>query len=210
MLGASLSPARHGGASVLRQPRTAASSRKNESDNSLSGIGQALEPLDRDEAVDAFEQSGRSSAAMSRYVLPALRLRPNFEDDRDHSARSGASFAASGERWRPQVRPTPASRPPSNTGRTLSMSRIASCGAQRDDLAQAVGRVRIALEHLQEQLARNADDRGRLVRGRGGGPHRLGQQRQLAEQRTRARPSPVERRRAHRPTRGVNDPSWIT
>ena len=49
----------------------------------LAGFGQALEPLDRNKAIDGFQdrlQFGREV----EIFLPVLRLRPDLENHRDH------------------------------------------------------------------------------------------------------------------------------
>ena len=72
---------------MLRQAFTASSSRQKESDSTLFGIDQALEPLDRDEAVDAVEQRPEIGGDAEIGIAPPWR-RLDFEDDGDHGRTS--------------------------------------------------------------------------------------------------------------------------
>src|SRR5205807_2854251 len=49
----------------------------------FSLLGEALEPLDRDEAVDGFQDRPQPGREVE-IVLLMFRLRPDFEDDGDH------------------------------------------------------------------------------------------------------------------------------
>ena len=57
----------------------------------LAFLGQALEPLDRDEAVDGFQDRLQFGRKVEIFLL-VLRLRPDFENHGDHGHLPGASI----------------------------------------------------------------------------------------------------------------------
>src|SRR3954471_18268110 len=67
---------------TLRHASTAASSRKNDKQH-LPFLGQALEPLDRNEAVDLFQMRAKLGGDIE-IIFAAVR--PHFKDDGDHDA----------------------------------------------------------------------------------------------------------------------------
>ena len=82
----------------LRQRATASSSRQNDSDKSLSGSGQRLQPaFDRDKAVDGIQFIAQPGRVIHVIVLVPISW-PHFEDDGDHCSPTQEKFVVGMQR----------------------------------------------------------------------------------------------------------------